>query len=109
MNIDEWNDEMCALAQRWALWMAKPFPSGLAGMNIDACDLVLLCEDIMGLVGSAVERRPLKRGGVNRLSRLLEELRSDLPSVTEAARPHYEELVEMAEKAIELSRSAAGG
>jgi hypothetical protein len=109
MDSAEWNDEMAALAQRWAAWMDTPFPDGWRGVNVNGCEVTLIDADMAALTKSAVTHRPLGRDAANRLSQLLEELRSALPSITGDGRAYFEELAEIAEAAVRLSQARTGG
>ena len=107
VNIDQWNDEMQAFAQRWERWMQTPYPRGWGGVNITGCEMVLIDADIATLIRSAVERGPLRPQAAAELARLLNQLHQSLPSITADAATYFNELADLAAEAIRLADTSA--
>lgn len=81
-------EELTALAQMMAEHMARPFPPGMRGLDIDGQDMVLLDADTYGYA-SGVLKGPLdarRRAGLTALPAVFEAV---LPAIYDAYAAEY--------------------
>ncbi len=98
----EWNASLVELTRRWGALQDMSFPAGIAGVNIDGVELVLIDADVAMLIRSCIKHGKLSKGGAKELGRLIEELRGVLPRMSASARSYITRLIEVGELALQL-------
>ncbi|GIG70516.1 hypothetical protein [Phytomonospora endophytica] len=98
------DEKLDALSQMMAQHMARPFPPGLRGLEIDDQDLVMLDADAYGCVAS-VREGPLSerhRAGLTQLTSVFESV---LPAIDDTyATEYYAHLHNMIVLAADIER-----
>ena len=97
-----------ALSQMMAEHMARPFPPGFRGMDIEDQDMVMMYADVYAVAARVLER-PLDQQSRLRLFRLTAVFEEVLPAIRdEYATKYYTHLRDMAVLAADIEASRQG-